>query len=166
MKIRKSTEQDLPRMMEIYRCARERMAAHGNPKQWGLTQWPPQALICHDIERGNSYVCLDEEETVIGTFYFDCGKDIEPTYRNITEGRWMKDDPYGVIHRIASDGLHKGVGIYCINWAFAQCGHLRMDTHGDNRIMQKLLKKLGFVHCGTIFVEEDDEPRLAFEKNK
>ena len=25
-------------------------------------------------------------------------------------------------------------------------------------------KKLGFVHCGTIYVREDNDPRLAFEK--
>jgi hypothetical protein len=30
--------------------------------------------------------------------------------------------------------------------------------------MQNLVKKLGFKHCGTIYVEEDDYPRLAFEK--
>ena len=30
--------------------------------------------------------------------------------------------------------------------------------------MQNLLTKLGFTHCGTIHVEEDDYPRLAFEK--
>ena len=30
--------------------------------------------------------------------------------------------------------------------------------------MQRLLEKLGFSHCGTVFVEEDDYPRLAFEK--
>jgi hypothetical protein len=30
--------------------------------------------------------------------------------------------------------------------------------------MQNLLRKLGFVHCGTIYVEEDNYPRLAFEK--
>ena len=41
---------------------------------------------------------------------------------------------------------------------------MRMDTHGDNIVMQALLRKLGFVHCGTIYVEEDDYPRLAFEK--
>ena len=34
----------------------------------------------------------------------------------------------------------------------------------DNIVMQNMLKKLGFVHCGTIYVEEDDYPRLAFEK--
>jgi hypothetical protein len=27
-----------------------------------------------------------------------------------------------------------------------------------------MLKKAGFVHCGTIYVEEDDYPRLAYEK--
>ena len=44
------------------------------------------------------------------------------------------------------------------------CGHLRIDTHGDNITMQHLVKKLGFVQCGTIYVEEDNYPRLAFEK--
>ena len=101
---------------------------------------------------------------MVGTFYFISGKDIEPTYAEITDGAWLDDSPYGVIHRIASDGSTKGIGAFCIRWAFDQCGHLRMDTHGDNRVMQRLLKKLGFVHCGTIYVEEDDYPRLAFEK--
>ena len=58
----------------------------------------------------------------------------------------------------------KGIGAFCIQWAFEQCGHLRIDTHGDNTVMQNLVKKLGFVHRGTIYVEEDDFPRLAFEK--
>lgn len=39
-----------------------------------------------------------------------------------------------------------------------------MDTHGDNVVMQHLLKKLVFIHCGTIYVREDNDPRLAFEK--
>lgn len=30
--------------------------------------------------------------------------------------------------------------------------------------MQNLLKKLDFTHCGTIYVEEDEFPRLAYEK--
>ena len=42
----------------------------------------------------------------------------------------------------------------------------KKDTHGDNIVMQNLLKKLGFNHCGTIYVEEDNYPRLAFEKTK
>ena len=37
MKIRKSTEQDIERMMEIYAYARKFMAENGNPNQWGPT---------------------------------------------------------------------------------------------------------------------------------
>ena len=166
MIIRHAAEQDFDRMMEIYSFARRYMAEHGNPNQWGPTQWPPEDLIRNDIRNGNSYVCVSKDGTVIGTFFFIQGKDIEPTYRNITEGAWLDDSPYGVVHRIAGDGSEKGIGACCINWAFEQCGHLRIDTHGDNIVMQNLLKKLGFVHCGTIYVEEDDYPRLAFEKTK
>ena len=81
-----------------------------------------------------------------------------------TDGSWIEDSPYGVIHRLAGDGSENGIGTFCINWAFQQCGHLRIDTHGDNKMMQKIVGKLGFVHCGTIYVAKDNYPRLAFEK--
>ncbi len=55
-------------MMEIYSHARNYMAEHGNPNQWGPANWPPKDLIRNDIRDGNSYVCLNDEGTVIGTF--------------------------------------------------------------------------------------------------
>ena len=165
MRIRHAEEKDIPRMMEIYRYAREFMAAHGNPNQWGPTNWPPEELIRRDIREGHSYVCENDEGKVTGTFFYICGENIEPTYRDITDGAWRDDSPYGVVHRIASDGSEKGIGAFCLDWAFSQCGHLRIDTHGDNVVMQKLLTKLGFVPCGTIYVEEDNYPRIAFEKS-
>lgn len=164
MKIRKAVEQDLSRQMEIYAFARKFMAEHGNPNQWGPTGWPPVALIQEDIQSGNSYVCVNDDGKVIGTFYYNYGEDIEPAYRIITDGAWIDSSTYGVVHRVASDGSEKGTGAFCLNWAYDQCGHLRMDTHGDNIVMQNLLKKTGFIHCGTVFVEEDEYPRLAFEK--
>lgn len=164
MKIRKSTENDLKRMMQIYAYARDYMAKHGNPNQWGPTNWPPKSLIQDDIMNGKSYVCVNDEETVIGTFFFDKGENIESTYRTIEDGTWMSDGPYGVVHRIAADGSEKGIGAFCLEWAYNQCGHMRIDTHGDNRTMQNLLRKLGYIHCGTVFVEEDEYPRLAYEK--
>ncbi len=100
----------------------------------------------------------------MGTFYFTHGYDVEPVYRVIEDGAWLLDSPYGVVHRLAGDGSVKGIGTFCITWAYEQCGHLRMDTHGDNKVMQNLLEKLGFTHCGTIYVEEDKYPRLAYEK--
>jgi len=150
--------------MEIYSHARGFMADHGNPNQWGPTNWPPEALIRSDIKSGNSYVCLDDDGTVIGTFFFIADKDIEPTYREITDGAWIDDSAYGVIHRLASDGSAKGVGAFCIRWAYEQCGHLRVDTHADNIVVQTLLAKLGFQKCGIIYVVEDNYPRFAYEK--
>ena len=150
--------------MEIYAYARSFMAQHGNPNQWGPNQWPPESLLYEDIQEGNSYVITNDRDDVIGTFYLIFGKDIEPTYREITDGAWLEDSPYGVVHRIAADGSEKGIGTYCLSWALAKCGHIRIDTHGDNKVMQNLLKKMGFVPCGTIYVEQDDYPRIAYEK--
>lgn len=163
MEIRHSTEADFNQIMKIYEYARKFMAENGNPNQWGPTNWPPEELIHSDIADGNSYVCLHEDK-IVGTFFFTHGKDIEPTYREIEDGAWLDDGPYGVIHRIAGDGSVKGIGSFCIEWAFSQCGHLRIDTHGDNVVMQNLLKKNGFVQCGIIHVIEDNYPRLAYEK--
>ena len=162
MEIRKATEADVRRMMEIFAHARRFMAEHGNPNQWGPRNWPPESLIRQDIAEGHSYVCVDEGR-IVGTFFFIFGKDVEPTYAVITGGTWHDDSPYGVIHRIASDGTKKGVAECCIRWALRQCPHLRVDTHEDNKVVQNLLKKLGFVHCGTIYLEGDHAPRLAYE---
>ncbi|MCR5161728.1 MAG: GNAT family N-acetyltransferase [Lachnospiraceae bacterium] len=163
MFIRKSRINDLPRIMELYAHAREFMAANGNPRQWGPNKWPPEELIRNDIKEGDSYVC-EHDGKVCAVFYFICGKDIEPTYARIDGGKWLSDEPYGVVHRIASSGDVKGAGSFCLNWAFEQCRHLRIDTHEDNKVMQKLVTKLGFRYCGIIYVHEDNDPRLAYEK--
>lgn len=163
MEIRKSTEQDFPTIMEIYAYARSFMASHGNPNQWGPTNWPPPELVHQDIARGNSYVCLNNQK-IVGTFFFVQGQDIEPTYGQIEDGSWRDDTSYGVVHRLAGDGSVKGIGRFCLDWAYQQCGHLRIDTHSDNAVMQRLLDSLGFIRSGIIYVEEDDYPRLAYEK--
>ncbi len=163
MEIRHSTESKLPAILAIYANARRFMTEHGNPYQWGPTNWPPEELIRADIRAGNSYVCVHEDR-IVGTFFYQYGTDIEPTYQTITDGSWLSSGAYGVIHRLAADGTVRGIGQFCIEWAFEHCGHLRADTHGDNVVMQHLLTKCGFKHCGTIYVEEDCYPRLAYEK--
>ena len=163
MEIRASTLNDLPDMLRIYAQARAFMAANGNPRQWGPTSWPPEALLRADIAAGHSYVCVSDGR-VVGTFFFDQGPDIEPTYRRIEEGAWQDDSPYGVVHRLARADGAKGVGRACFAWAFSRCPHLRVDTHGDNLPMQRLLSGLGFTRCGIIHVIEDNDPRLAYEK--
>ena len=165
MDIRHAEARDLARMMALYEHARRFMAEHGNPNQWGPTRWPPEDLLRRDIAQGNSYLCV-QGDRIVGTFFFAMGPDIEPTYRRIEDGAWRDPSPYGVVHRLAGDGSVRGTGAFCLDWAYRQCGHLRVDTHGDNRVLQNLLGKLGFVHCGTIYVEEDPYPRLAYEKSE
>lgn len=163
MNIRHAAIADLPRMMEIYAYARDFMAKTGNAHQWGHNNWPPEALIRSDIESGKSYVC-EHEGRIVGVFFFHYGTDIDPTYAVIENGSWIGDGNYGVVHRIAGDGSVKGIGTYCINWAYEQCGHLRIDTHPDNTVMRQLLLKLGFKECGYIHIAEDNDPRVAYEK--
>lgn len=162
MDIRKAVKEDTERIMEIYASARKFMADNGNPRQWGDTCWPPQSLIEKDIAEGKCRLCIKDGKTV-GVFYYDFGKDIDKTYLPTDKVSWSLDKPYGVVHRIASDGT-KGVGTFCITEMLKKCGYLRMDTYSENRVMLNLLKKLGFHHCGTIYVEEDDLPRCAFDK--
>jgi len=164
MEVRHTREEDVSRLMEIYARARHFMSEHDNPTQWG-TVWPPEALIRNDVAHGRSYVC-EQDGRIVGTFFFDCGAGVEPSYAVLEDGTWLSDDSYGVVHRIASDGSVPGTGSFCIEWAFEQCHHLRIDTHADNYVMQGLLAKLGFVLCGTIYVWDDGtrSPRLAFER--
>lgn len=163
MEIRHATLSDLPEIMEIYAHARKFMADHGNASQWGATSWPPEALIRQDIREKKSFVCC-EGSRLLAVFFFDFGKEIEPTYAEIENGSWISDSPYGVIHRIAAAENTHGCGSFCINRMFDQCGHLRIDTHENNYVMRNLLEKLGFSYRGIIYVYEDKDPRLAFEK--
>ena len=161
MEIRQTKLEELDQVMAIYTKARQFMAEHGNPSQWGTTK-PARAQIASDIEQGKSYVCVENGEIAAVCFY---SEGIDKTYVKIYEGQWLNDKPYGVVHRIASAGTVKGAGSFCLNWAFAQCGNLKIDTHRDNVVMQNTLKKNGFQYCGIIYLEDGDE-RLAFQKER
>jgi len=65
--------------------------------------------------------------------------------------------------RLASSGKEKGVAKACFEWCFSQCPNIRVDTHQDNVVMQRILEKLGFTYCGIIFVT-NGTPRLAYQK--
>ena len=45
MEIRHSAIEDIHLIMELYQHARQFMKEHGNPNQWGPTNWPPEELI-------------------------------------------------------------------------------------------------------------------------
>lgn len=159
MKIRKAELSEMDILMEKYENARNFMEEHGNPNQWGRS-YPPGALVEKDVREGNCYVC-EKDGKVVGVFYYRMGDD--PTYEKIEGGQWIAGSPYGVVHRITSDGTVKGTASFCLDWALNQCGNLRIDTHRDNTVMQRLLKKNGFSCCGIIYTEDGSE-RLAYQK--
>jgi RimJ/RimL family protein N-acetyltransferase len=159
MEIRNTVLSDMSHVMEIYDKARQYMRDNGNQNQW-INGYPSIELVTGDINDKSSYVCLEDDQ-IVGVFRFTLG--IDPTYIKIYEGAWMKDEPYGVVHRIASASHKKGVASYCLNWCLEQCGNIKIDTHEDNVIMQKLLLKNGYSYCGIIYLE-DGAKRLAFQK--
>lgn len=159
MLIRKTEMTELDIVMEIYAKARKFMAEHDNPTQWGNNK-PSKEQIASDIVNGKSYVCVEGEQ-IAAVFYF--AHEADPTYGKIYNGNWQNEEDYAVVHRIASAGTVKGAGSFCMQWAAAQADNVRIDTHENNYVMQNMLKKNGFVHCGTIYLE-DGEPRLGFHK--
>lgn len=160
MKIRKATLADIPAAMKIYAGAREFMAKNGNPSQW-TNGYPTEEFITNDINNGNSYVIVDDNNTINGIFAFIIGND--PTYDIIVGGNWLNEKPYGVIHRIASNGLIKGITEICMKWCFEQIDNIRIDTHKDNTTMKNAILRNGFEYCGIIYCHNGTE-RIAFQK--
>ena len=111
-------------------------------------------------EGGNAcHSGLDPESPIA---YFALLPSPEPTY-DVIEGAWLTDEPYGVIHRMASYPEAHGIFSTIIDYAASRYAHLRIDTHRDNRIMRHLIEKHGFTYCGIIWLEDGTE-RLAYER--
>lgn len=155
--IRKAKWQDLPRIEAIYAYARNFMEETGNPHQWGKTT-PATSQLEDDIRKGDLYVLISEN-VIHGVFYFYIGED--PTYGVIEDGQWRSDTPYGTIHRIAGDGSG-GILAAAVAFGKTKINHIRIDTHHDNKIMQKAVAKQGFRRSGIIYLANGD-PRIAYD---
>lgn len=155
--VRRANTEDLDRIGEIYAIAREFMANTGNPNQWG-NHHPPVAQLQEDIAKGDLYVVTDGNG-IHGVFYFLIGED--PTYHKIYDGCWHSDSPYGTIHRIAGDGSG-GILHTAVEFGKQHINHLRIDTHEDNKVMQRAVVKQGFQRCGIIYIA-DGSPRIAYD---
>jgi RimJ/RimL family protein N-acetyltransferase len=158
MDIRKAKPNDLEAILPIYAYARQQMAKNGNPSQWGADK-PTLEAIQQDIQQGILFL-VESCGQAVGVFAFFLGE--EPTYQKI-EGKWLNSLPYGVIHRIASNGGQKGILGKCLQFCGAFTNNIRIDTHEQNFVMRRLLEKNGFQECGTVYVE-DNTPRIAFQR--
>ena len=145
------------------------MRADGNHDQWSAPGFPDDTLLLRDIDRGGGFVIESGSPVAAGPLpapqivaYFALLPSPEPTYDYI-EGAWLTDEPYGVIHRIASYPDVHGVFSAIIDFAADRYPHLRIDTHRDNRIMEHVITAAGFTYCGIIWLP-DGTDRLAYER--
>ena len=162
--IERAKARELQEIKEIYAQARTFMAENGNPGQW-TGGYPSDELLMNDLEQSQLYVARSAAGTsgIACVFVFFIG--LEPSYFTI-EGAWKNDAQYGVVHRIATAKWARGRGAaaFCLDWCFRQCGNLRIDTHEDNIPMQQLIRKSGFDECGTVYMNTDGTPRIAFQR--
>lgn len=158
MSIRPATPADIGTIMQMYAHSRSLMRAAGNQCQW--VGYPTEDDVRADIDSHVSYF-IEQDSKPAGTFALVPG--IEPTYGVIAHGRWIDTrTPYATLHRLAktTEGCH--IADTAFSYSKAHCDHMRADTHADNTAMRAILAKEGFVHCGTVFMD-DGSPRLAYE---
>ena len=165
MEFKKSVEADVDSIMKIIKQAQDYF------KEKGINQWqnnyPNVEVISNDVAEKNSYVLLQNKEVVATAVVSFKG---EKTYESIYEGEWISNKEYAVVHRIAVDNSHKGLGLssqiiknveaLCIEKGVCS---IKVDTHEQNLSMKNLLRKNKFEHCGIIYLE-DSNKRIAFEK--
>lgn len=156
--VRKAEPADLDRLMEIYEGAKCFMAKTGNPNQW-IDGYPSREVIEADIDNRYCHV-WEEDGEIIAVFALIVGDD--PTYARIDNGHWLNDLPYAVVHRLASSGKRGGIGRDCLQWCAERHHNLRVDTHADNRVMQRTLENMGFQRCGIIYCH-NGTPRIAYQ---
>ena len=152
--IRRANKEDIKCIMRIYEAAKKKMRADGNLHQWS-DKYPDEETLLSDIARGELYIAHDGNE-IYGIFMLSFSG--EDTYKEI-QGAWINDEPYAVIHRIASFGKGKNLLEEAIDFAFEKTNNIRIDTHEDNNIMRNLLKKIGFIYTGIIHLKNGDERR-------
>ncbi len=167
---RLSEARDVPQILAIITQAQAYLAAQGID-QW-QNGYPDEAVIKSDIARGVGYV-LDRDGVVrgIAAIVFDG----EPSYRAIHDGAWTTPEPYACIHRIALDASFRGTGLADALMAEADrvirargITSVRIDTHPDNQVMQRMLARNGYQRCGVIYIEGSTEhgaARVALEKS-
>ncbi len=144
-------------------------------KESGINQWqdgyPNREQITMDIDTSVSYIIEDNSKiigTAVITFFGDTN------YDKIYDGKWLSDNEFCAIHRIAvnSDFKGKSIAKQFVDKAESlsqekNIHSIKVDTHRQNLSMQKFLLKNGFTYCGIIYLDgkmDSQNERFAYEK--
>lgn len=148
MHLRKATLSELPAIWDILQQAIEQRKQDGS-EQW-QNGYPNEQTVRDDISNGYGHVLIENREVIA---YAAIIFDLEPAYNNI-KGKWLTNDDYAVVHRVATSNLVKGKGVathlfkmiedFCIE---KKVYSIKVDTNFDNVPMIKILDKLSYC-CG------------------
>ncbi len=138
-------------------------------KEEGSNQWqdgyPNMDSIKNDIEQDFGFV-LESENQILG--YAAVIFEIEPAYE-IIEGKWLSNQEYVVIHRVAVSEVYVGLGIATIIFQEVEkvaisknIFSIKVDTNFDNIPLLKILNKLNYTYCGEVYFR--GSARKAFQK--
>ena len=161
--------EDIPRILEIVQAARESLG------RFGIDQWqgpyPGAERFEEDIRLNQCFIVEHDGERAA---FFVLSTLPEPSYDDITDGKWSADMPCCVLHRAAVAKEYRGSGM---SQALMRCADeqarayglkcIRVDTHRKNKPMQNLLRESGYRYRGNILVDAEpghDPHRQAFEK--
>lgn len=156
---------DVDRIWQIICQAKEQMKRLGS-QQW-QDGYPTPQDITRDIEREYAYVLCEKGKIVAyGAIVFEG----EPAYEAITDGDWLNDGLYVVVHRlaVADEAKRRGIATRFMREVEAlsfteRVYQFRVDTNFDNYYMHKMLARLGFTYCGKVRYERGE--RLAYQKD-
>ena len=163
LQFRKATLQEISQIWEILQKAIQRKKEDGS-NQW-QEGYPNPEVIKTDIEKEAGFVLI-EGENLVG--YCAVLINDEPAYAGI-EGKWLSNEDFVVVHRIAiaQDYLGKGLAKEMMKFVeeFAIKNNIysvKADTNFDNLAMMRSFEKAGYVYCGEVFFR--GSARRAYEK--
>lgn len=166
--IREAIYADLPIILSITQQASQRLAHQGIPQWQG--GYPSRDHFVKDIEKHQLYVAIDNN-TLVG--FASISLDEDSNYDHVIGGSWTIAHPSVVIHRLAVEETHLGLGIAQQLYRHAetialQCNRhsLKVDTHEKNNAMNRLILKMGYRRVGVVKLAHDamDPWRVAYEK--
>ena len=147
-------------------------------RESGVDQWqegyPNREALAADIEAGRGWLfeCVDNGE-IAG---YECvAMTPEVCYREIDCAWLTEGENYAVIHRAMAAARYRGTRLAAEMFSFAAelaagMGRLsvRVDTHRDNKAINRLCEKQGFTYCGVVDLglvdPASDSLRNAYEK--
>ena len=149
---RKANINDLDTVLKIYDDAIVKFEVE-KTFQWTKGFPPNEDSFRSDLDNNEMIVAL-ENDSVVGVMTLLLNG--EDDYLEI-DGKWLNDEKYITIHRIAvsKEYYGKGIGYSLISYAkeFAlknKLNNIRIDTHELNFDMKKMLERNGFIRCGII----------------